>query len=189
MTMSKFLIFLVCVMTACAGCRSRLKSPLGSASVETSLGPADNDDHIRTVSGSSSHPMTFTDSESLRYGTGPIGPNGPGEFQVTTSGLRYRVLRAGNGRKPQATDSVTVQYRGWLDDGTEFDSSYDRPAPASFRLNQKVIAGWTEGMQLADEGGMIELWIPARLGYGREGSGRVPPNATLHFVVELLKVG
>ncbi len=90
--------------------------------------------------------------------------------------------------KPTASNSVTVHYRGWLDSGKVFDSSYDRGEPATFGLGQ-VVAGWTEGMQLVGVGGMIELWVPARLGYGTSGSGGdVPPNATLHFVVELLEV-
>ena len=81
-----------------------------------------------------------------------------------------------------------MNYRGWLDNGKEFDSSYSRGEPISFPLNG-VIPGWTEGMQLVGEGGMIELWIPSKLGYGARGAGRdIPPNATLHFVVELIKV-
>jgi FKBP-type peptidyl-prolyl cis-trans isomerase len=81
-----------------------------------------------------------------------------------------------------------VNYHGWLDDGKVFDSSYQRNEPISFPLN-RVIPGWTEGMQLVGEGGMIELSIPPDLGYGSRGAGSaVPPNATLHFLVELLKV-
>jgi FKBP-type peptidyl-prolyl cis-trans isomerase len=83
---------------------------------------------------------------------------------------------------------VRVNYHGWLDDGKVFDSSYQRREPISFGLKQ-VIPGWTEGMQLVGEGGMIELWIPSNLGYGDRGSPPViPPKATLHFLVELLQV-
>lgn len=137
---------------------------------------------------SSVKPVTFTDKELLQSGTGVMDDDAPTEFQETDSGLKYRVLRKSDGRKPTARDTVTVNYRGWLDSGKEFDSSYKRGEPISFPLNG-VIPGWTEGMQLIGEGGMIELWIPSRLGYGAEGSpGSVPPNATLHFIVELISV-
>lgn len=109
-------------------------------------------------------------------------------FETTASGLKYRILRVGEGKKPTAADSVLAHYRGWLDDGTEFDSSYGRGEPTEFPLGG-VIAGWTEGLQLIGEGGMIELEIPSSLGYGAEGApGAIPPNATLHFDVELIDV-
>jgi FKBP-type peptidyl-prolyl cis-trans isomerase len=112
----------------------------------------------------------------------------PPKFTTTKSGLKYRILRESKGAKPAKTDTVTVHYRGWLDDKTEFDSSYKRKMPISFRLNQ-VIPGWTEGMQLVGVGGMIELEIPSELGYGKRGAGNaIPPNATLHFVVELIAI-
>jgi FKBP-type peptidyl-prolyl cis-trans isomerase FklB len=109
---------------------------------------------------------------------------------VTTlpSGLQYREVKAGTGKKPKASDSVSVHYRGKLVDGTEFDSSYARRAPASFPVGG-VIAGWTEALQLMKEGATWELTIPAALAYGTRGAGGViPPNATLVFDVELLKV-
>lgn len=119
---------------------------------------------------------------------GPEDRGVPMTFTRTDSGLEYRILRKSDGAKPKATDKVTVHYRGWLDDESEFDSSYQRGAPATFPLN-RVIAGWTEGLQLIGEGGMIELKIPARLGYGETGAGKViPPNARLHFLVELKKI-
>ena len=112
----------------------------------------------------------------------------PQAFSETDSGLKYRVLRASDGPKPTVMDRVTVDYAGWLDDGTEFDSSYKRKTPATFGLSQ-VVAGWTEGLQLVGEGGMIELEIPPALGYGSTGSPPViPPDSTLHFKVELIKV-
>jgi FKBP-type peptidyl-prolyl cis-trans isomerase FkpA len=81
-----------------------------------------------------------------------------------------------------------VNYHGWLDSGKVFDSSYERKTPISFPLNH-VIKGWTEGMQLVGEGGMIELEIPAELGYGDRGApGAIPGGARLHFLVELLKI-
>ena len=125
---------------------------------------------------------------TLPRGAGKIAADAPKTFAQTPSGLQYRVLRAGNGAKPTAAQKVKVHYHGWLDGGKVFDSSYDRGETISFGLNQ-VIKGWTEGMQLVGEGGMIELTIPADLGYGARGAGGViPPNATLHFLVELIAV-
>lgn len=119
---------------------------------------------------------------------GPVDPDAPEEFTTTESGLKYRIRRKSEGRKPKASDSVVAHYRGWLDDGTEFDSSYKRNEPTPFPLSG-VIPGWTEGLQLIGEGGMIELEIPYALGYGERGQPPViPPSATLHFIVELVNV-
>ncbi len=124
----------------------------------------------------------------LPAGAGKMDADAPKAMTKTNSGLQYRILRKGTGVKPKATNKVEVNYHGWLDDGKVFDSSYKRSQPISFGLNQ-VIPGWTEGMQLVGEGGMIELQIPPELGYGSRGApGAVPPNATLHFLVELIKV-
>jgi FKBP-type peptidyl-prolyl cis-trans isomerase FkpA len=107
----------------------------------------------------------------------------------TDSGLVYRELRAGSGGSPQASDTVTVHYRGTLVDGTEFDSSYKRNEPAQFRLNQ-VIPCWTEGVQKMKVGGKSELVCPASIAYGDRGSPPViPGGATLIFEVELLRIG
>lgn len=129
------------------------------------------------------------ETQGTNYGVeGPDGPSPQTEFSSTPSGLKYRVLREGTGRKPTPSDFVSVSYRGWLDDGNEFDSSYNRNEPTNFPLNG-VIPGWTEGMQLVGEGGKIELEIPSDLGYGPQGMpGAIPPNATLHFIVELHRV-
>jgi len=120
---------------------------------------------------------------------GPIDADAPLAFTTTPSGLKYRILRKGAGGKPRATDTVEVNYHGWLDDGKVFDSSYARGESISFPLNG-VIPGWTEGMQLVGEEGMIELEIPSNLGYGPRGTpgGPIPPNARLHFIVELIDV-
>jgi len=124
----------------------------------------------------------------LPPGAGKMDADAPKSMTKTNSGLQYRILRKGNGAKPKATNQVEVNYHGWLDNKTVFDSSYQRGKSISFGLNQ-VIPGWTEGMQLVGEGGMIELQIPPELGYGSRGAGSaVPPNATLHFLVELIKV-
>ena len=107
---------------------------------------------------------------------------------TTPSGLQYQVLKEGNGKKPTAKDSVKCHYEGFLIDGTVFDSSVQRGEPAVFGL-QQVIAGWTEGLQLMQEGGKYRFFIPYRLAYGEGGAGAmIPPFATLIFDVELIEV-
>jgi FKBP-type peptidyl-prolyl cis-trans isomerase len=107
---------------------------------------------------------------------------------TTASGLQYIVLRKGDGPKPAANDQVKVQYAGTLIDGTEFDSSYKRGEPATFRVNG-VIRGWSEAIQLMNVGSKYRLFIPSDLGYGERGAGdRIGPNATLIFEVELLNI-
>jgi FKBP-type peptidyl-prolyl cis-trans isomerase len=115
--------------------------------------------------------------------------NAAAEGVVTTdSGLQYKVLREGDGPKPAATDTVEVNYRGTLIDGTEFDSSYARGSSVSFGLNQ-VIPGWTEGLQLMPVGSQFQFVIPPELAYGSAGAGQlIGPNATLIFEVELLGI-
>ncbi len=107
---------------------------------------------------------------------------------TTKSGLQYEVLKEGNGKKPKATDKVRCHYEGTLINGEVFDSSYRRNEPAVFGLNQ-VIAGWTEGVQLMQEGAKYRFYIPYLLGYGESGAGgMIPPYATLIFDVELIEV-
>lgn len=104
------------------------------------------------------------------------------------SGLQYKVIKAGTGKKPKATDTVKTHYRGTLLDGTEFDSSYRRGEPATFPV-KGVIPGWTEALQLMEEGAKWQLFIPPHLAYGERGAGPViGPNATLIFEVELISV-
>lgn len=103
---------------------------------------------------------------------------------VTASGLQYKILQAGSGAQPKASDSVTVNYRGELINGSEFDSGQGISFPLS-----GVIPGWTEGLQLMKEGGKYRFFIPSELAYGESGAARViPPNAALVFDVELVKV-
>ena len=104
---------------------------------------------------------------------------------TTASGLQYLVLTQGSGESPKATDEVTVNYRGTLLDGTEFDSSYKRGQPASFVLG-RVIPGWTEGLQLMKPGGKYRLFVPPQLGYDLHARPPIPPGALLIFDVELL---
>lgn len=111
-----------------------------------------------------------------------------GAPEKTPSGLIYESLKDGSGAKPTPTDSVQVHYRGTLVNGTEFDSSYKRGQPATFPLN-RVIPCWTEGVSKMKEGGKAKLTCPPGIAYGSRGAGSaVPPDATLNFEVELLKV-
>jgi len=111
------------------------------------------------------------------------------EVKTTASGLQYETLKEGTGPSPKPTDTVTVNYKGTLIDGSTFDSSYDRGQPATFVLNQ-VIPGWTEGVQLMKVGGKTKFYIPSALGYGDKGAGNlIGPNAPLIFEVELISIG
>ena len=104
------------------------------------------------------------------------------------SGLQYKIITAGTGKKPKASDTVTTNYKGTLIDGTEFDSSYKRGQPASFPV-QGVIPGWTEALQLMPVGSKWQLFVPPNLAYGPRGAGHaIGPNATLIFEVELLSI-
>ncbi len=168
--MSAFLMRLtVCLMFAwlVAGC---VPTPVENPPVETVSRPP-------------------AEAEASQPGPGEADPDAPEEFTTTESGLKYRILRKSDSRKPAATDRVLCHYKGWLDDGKVFDSSYDKGAPIDFGLNG-VIKGWTEGLQLIGEGGMIELEIPGDLGYGPAGMppAGIGPNATLHFIVELKQI-
>lgn len=107
---------------------------------------------------------------------------------VTPSGLVYHALQEGSGASPSASDMVRVHYRGTFPDGREFDSSYKRGQPAEFPLN-RVIRCWTEGVQRMKVGGKARLTCPPAIAYGERGAGSaIPPNATLHFEVELLDI-
>ena len=108
--------------------------------------------------------------------------------KTTASGLQYKVITAGKGKQPTAEDTVTVNYRGTLIDGTEFDSSYKRNQPATFPV-KGVIPGWTEALPLMKEGSKWMLYVPANLAYGERGAGHmIGPNSTLIFEVELLSI-
>jgi FKBP-type peptidyl-prolyl cis-trans isomerase len=128
-------------------------------------------------------------SENLEAGQAFLADNAARDgVVVTDSGLQYEVIEAGEGAKPAATDTVTVHYRGTLLDGREFDSSYSRGQPAQFPLN-RVIPGWTEGVQLMSPGAKYRFYIPSDLAYGERGAGElIGPNATLIFDVELLDI-
>lgn len=131
-----------------------------------------------------------TPEENKAAGTAFLAENAKKPNIVTTaSGLQYEVLTPGTGTtSPSATDNVTVHYKGTTIDGKEFDSSYSRGEPATFPLN-RVIVGWTEGVQLMKEGAKYRFFIPSELAYGEQGAGRaIGPNAALIFDVELIKI-
>ena len=108
--------------------------------------------------------------------------------ETTTTGLQYEIVDPGTGKSPKATNTVVVHYRGTLLDGTEFDSSYKRNQPARFRLD-RVIPGWTEGLQLMKEGSRYVFYIPSELAYGERGAGhQIGPNAALIFEVKLVEI-
>ena len=108
--------------------------------------------------------------------------------KTTMSGLQYKVISKGTGKKPGRDNKVTVHYRGRLLDGTEFDSSYKRDKPATFQVGG-VIPGWTEGLQMMKEGAKWQLFIPGKLAYGEKGAGpMIGPNSTLIFDVELISI-
>ena len=108
--------------------------------------------------------------------------------QTTASGLQYKVIEAGEGGKPSASDSVRVHYEGRLLDGTVFDSSFQRGEPAVFGVGQ-VIPGWQEALQLMSAGAKYEVWIPSDLAYGPQGAGgNIGPNETLNFTIELIEI-
>jgi FKBP-type peptidyl-prolyl cis-trans isomerase len=106
---------------------------------------------------------------------------------TTASGLQYRIMEAGSGKKPSPQSTVVVHYRGKLLDGKVFDSSFERGEPARFKL-EGLIQGWIEGIPLMNEGSTYEFYIPANLGYGEEGNPSIPPNSLLIFEVKLIEV-
>ena len=118
-----------------------------------------------------------------------LAENGKKDGVVTLeSGLQYRILKSGEGRSPEAASSITVNYRGTLSDGTEFDSSYERGKPSTYQM-KKVIKGWREALQLMKEGAKWELYIPPELAYGKRTPNKtIPPNSALIFEVELIAV-
>jgi FKBP-type peptidyl-prolyl cis-trans isomerase len=128
-------------------------------------------------------------AETIQRGESFLAENAKREgVQTTASGLQYQVVKMGDGAKPIASDKVKVHYEGFLIDGKKFDSSIDRGQPTEFTLN-RVIKGWTEGLQLMPVGSKFTFYIPYNLAYGTQGAGNViPPYSTLIFEVELLDI-
>jgi hypothetical protein len=132
--------------------------------------------------------LWFTGCSNSAKGSAASGKPSAEGMTVLPSGLKYRVVKAGTGNRPTADNTVEVHYRGRFTDGKEFDSSYQRGQPASFPV-KGVIKGWTEALQLMTEGSKWELSIPPDLAYGKAGMPPViPPDSTLFFEVELLKI-
>jgi FKBP-type peptidyl-prolyl cis-trans isomerase len=134
------------------------------------------------------HPSAMAQSALIK-GETFLKQNAKAEgVKTLPSGLQIKMITEGKGKQPKATDTVVVHYRGRLIDGKEFDSSFKRGQPAEFPLN-RVIKGWTEGLQLLKEGGKAELYVPSNLGYGSQGAGgSIGPDETLIFEVELIAV-
>lgn len=173
---------LSCVIMV-SGCRST-----GNRSSEIAPSPAISETDKSDVQVAPWDTATFFHNREFQTGTGAVDAGDVPPFTATDSGLRYRILRSSSREKPTAASTVSVNYRGWLHSGKIFDSSYERGEPTTFPLSN-VIAGWTEGMQYVGEGGMIELWVPSKLGYGANGSpGSIPPHSHLHFIIELVNV-
>lgn len=133
--------------------------------------------------------MKEASNKNKKEGDTFLAENKKKEGVVTLpDGLQYKVIKNGTGKKPKATETVTVHYRGTLIDGTEFDSSYKRGQPATFQANGDI-KGWVEALQLMPVGSKWELFIPSDLAYGERGAGQtIGPNATLIFEVELLSI-
>ncbi len=156
--------------------------------------PALNEDEVASAFGENQKVLdaknaTGDDKVNLEAGQVFLKTNGAKEgVKTTASGLQYQVITAGDGAKPKATDEVTVHYHGTLIDGTVFDSSVDRGEPATFPLN-RVIPGWTEGVQLMPKGAKYKFFIPYDLAYGERGTGAdIKPYSALVFEVELLEI-
>jgi FKBP-type peptidyl-prolyl cis-trans isomerase len=165
---------------------------LGLAACDSKSGTAGADSSFGSKSGGGAADGASGGDESGEAMPGKSGPRDPSakpEVTTTASGLKYTVLKTGTGTvHPAATDNVTVHYHGTLLNGTVFDSSVDRGQPATFPLN-RVIPGWTEGVQLMKVGDKFKFEIPAPLAYGAASpSPAIPPNSTLVFEVELLEI-
>ena len=147
--------------------------------------------HLLGIAALTFAPLTLMSETPIEKGAAFLKANASKEgVKMTASGLQYKILKEGTGPTPKATDTVTTNYKGTLIDGTEFDSSYKRNAPASFPVNG-VIRGWTEALQRMKVGSKWELYIPADLAYGQSPPPNSPigPNAVLVFEIELLGVG
>jgi FKBP-type peptidyl-prolyl cis-trans isomerase len=154
------------------------------AEVPAAIGPS-----AQQVRGLPPGATTVWEVELVSVSRAPkFAASAPDKLKRTDSGLQYEVIKQGEGRKPTAEDTVVAHYTGWLPDGTVFDSSHLRGEPSEFALNQ-VIRGWTEGVPMMAEGSIYQFVIPPELAYGERGhQPAIPPNATLVFRIELVKV-
>jgi len=159
---------------------------------ETRLTPEQAMEKINTafnqMQAKNNEKMLLEGEKNREEGEAYLAANGRRGGVVTTpSGLQYEIITQGYGEKPSAYDNVQVNYEGSLIDGTVFDSSYESGRPIEFNLSG-VIPGWTEGVQLMNEGSTYRFVIPSDLAYGPSGAGPIPPNSTLIFKVELISV-
>ncbi|MDP2997120.1 MAG: FKBP-type peptidyl-prolyl cis-trans isomerase [Bryobacterales bacterium] len=157
---------------------------------EASVELMEMQNRVRTKHGAQAEKLKGLGEKNRNEGEVFLAGNKAQEGVVTLeSGLQYKILKAGDEKKPTADDTVVCHYRGALIDGTEFDSSYKRSKPASFAVN-KVIKGWTEALQLMPVGSKWQLFIPSSLAYGARGApgGKIGPNSTLIFEVELISI-
>ena len=144
--------------------------------------------HLHSAASNTTFALALSIASLLSSEASAQGAASAPESGALATGLTIRVVRQGRGANPTAADTVKVHYRGTLLDGTEFDSSYARNAPATFPLD-RVIKCWTEGVQRMKVGGKAELVCPPGLAYGDRGAGGlIPPNATLRFEIELLEI-
>ncbi len=177
MRMAIVYLSLVIVLVTFAGCSRKLEQTVATQVYS----PPD-----KAASVSSAKPEQSKPAVEKKPTEKPVEKR---KFKTTKSGVKYYDLKIGHGEQAQPNCLVTVHYKGWLDDGTVFDSSRTRDEPFTFTLGKgEVIRGWDEGIRGMRVGGVRELVIPPRLGYGNKAAGRIPPNSTLHFRVELLAV-
>ncbi len=193
-------LFGTIILSCASGCDDAdvggKKAPTGSAPSSAaspkSKSPDAEADRARPEKGNTNTETAEVPFPKLPAGAGEIDADAPTEFTTTDSGLKYRILRKSDGRKPVANDEVLANYKGWFDNGKQFDSSYDRGEPLPFSVKTGpggVIAGWVEGVQLIGVGGMVELEVPSDLAYGPQGHpAGIPPNTRLHFLVELKEI-
>jgi FKBP-type peptidyl-prolyl cis-trans isomerase FklB len=159
------------------------------AGQDSSLSEAEIQQTMMALQQEMSQKQNSKGSENKKIGEDFLAQNQTKEgVKTLPSGLQYQILQEGNGKSPSKTDTVTTHYHGTLIDGTVFDSSYERGQPATFPVNG-VIAGWTEALQLMQEGSKWRLFIPSNLAYGTQGAGgSIGPNTALIFDVELISV-
>lgn len=189
----KFKALSICALSAgmlmlAGACKNSNKAEAGDS---VAVAETETTEVIEQTGDSAAAPAQQADSNApdfSKYDAKFFADSNKANYQTTPSGLKYVVTKKAEGKKPKATDTVKVNYAGYLTNGTEFDSSYQRGEPTEFPLNG-VIPGWTEGIQLMNTGETAVFYIPSNLAYGERGfPGAIPPNSDLIFGVELLDI-